>query len=481
MNFKATRFFSAFLLSIGLHQSASATGQPAPNVSSPWRAMAEIDLAFMAQWAKQEHINAVYPQPSAFQAILKDAQNIAEREVPLVRNFTGYRQILNHFANTFNDAHFYVHLTLSPTNIQWPGFSAVYRDGRFETVDAAPDMQGGQIISECDGQSLTKWVASLARYETVEAGLESTRALIAPLIFRDVSSPFVTRPKSCVIGAKEVRLEWRPINLQKYNAILDGRRGENDPIDRIEAFGADGAWITLENFNPRTFEEAQALRKVYRDVPFLRSMRLIVIDERNNGGGPYEWFMGFIRALYGENYTNFYARARLQIANVYRVTPETLKSSNDTPDNSISAPPDGVDFDPNNTLMASALAKGDPVLRSPANARQIALPKNVPINPVKAKVIVLTGYGCYSACIGFVDEMKRIPGVIQAGVDTNVDSRTGTPFAGPLPSGNGLVMVPVMTRNGRQRGDNVPQKPTVVFSGDIQNTGALKVWIANTF
>ena len=108
------------------------------------------------------------------------------------------------------------------------------------------------------------------------------------------------------------------------------------------------------------------------------------------------------------------------------------------------------------------------------------LPAQVPVNPVKAKVYVLTDYGCASACIAFVDEMKRFPGVVQVGVETWVDNRTGTPLTRPLPSGNGIINVAVMVRDGRVRDDAVPQRPTHEFAGDIENTDAVKAWLAKT-
>jgi hypothetical protein len=77
--------------------------------------------------------------------------------------------------------------------------------------------------------------------------------------------------------------------------------------------------------------------------------------------------------------------------------------------------------------------------------------------------------------------LKKIPGVVQVGTETGVDSRPGTPFSATLPSGNGSVRVPVMTRDGRPRGDNAPQKPAIVFDGDIQDTQAVKAWVAKTF
>ncbi len=100
-----------------------------------------------------------------------------------------------------------------------------------------------------------------------------------------------------------------------------------------------------------------------------------------------------------------------------------------------------------------------------------------PSNLVRGRVFVLTDYGCGSACVSFVDEMMLFPEVTQVGRETYVDSRSGTPINYPLPSGNGAISIPNMVREGRERGDNVPWRPTYKYEGDIADTEALKKWI----
>jgi hypothetical protein len=465
--------------------SVSGQSSDASSQNTGWQLMANEDVAFAAQWAKHQHILAVYPSPEVFNALVQKATDQASADIQHVHNFTGYRQALNHFIDAFHDNHFGVSIALSSTKAKWPGFTAMYKGGHYETVGLEPDATSGHVITACDGKSMNAWVEKLAPYEAFIPGLESTRAQAAPLILLDQDSPFVPRPKVCIIDSKEVALDWKPVDSSKFRELRRRLAGQPDTRDRIEPFGTDSVWVSFENMAPNTPEDVAALNTVIRQMPGLRSKRLIVIDERNNGGGPYNWFMAFIRALYGDTYTDYYSRARLQIAAVYRVTPDILTffggpPGAHTPD-AIPMPPDGQTFDPENRMYAAALAKGEPVLHSPVDDEHIRMPSGPGPNLVQAKIIVLTGYQCHSACIGFVDEMKRIPGVLQAGVETGVDSRTGTPFSIPLPSGNGSVHVPVMIRDGRTRNDNEPQKPDVVYHGDIQNTDEIKAWIATMF
>lgn len=41
-----------------------------------------------------------------------------------------------------------------------------------------------------------------------------------------------------------------------------------------------------------------------------------------------------------------------------------------------------------------------------------------------------------------------------------------------------MISVPAMTRDGRARGDNIPQKPDIAFMGNIAGTEAVKAWIS---
>ncbi|USX25096.1 S41 family peptidase [Oxalobacteraceae bacterium OTU3CINTB1] len=471
--------FTKKTLALALLSIVPALAHAAPQ-SNAWQMMTRADANFVGDWMLRQSIGAVYPDADAYSARLTQARRILEQELPHVDNYQGYRHALNHFVGSFQDMHLSVAYALSPNAYQWPGFSAVYRNLRYYTAASKGAISDGQEISECDGRPMASWIRGIATYEQMIFDLESTSAEAAPLIFRDAGNPFLPRPKSCTIGGKQIALAWGAIPASQINAAVNALTPPPDRLTAISAFGADGAWVRMGIFLPGTQNEGLAFKQLFAEAPGLRSKSVIVLDVRGNGGGPYEWFMGFLRALYGGQYTDYYARARLGISAVFRLTPEILAYFNEdvaAETDALVPPPDGERFDPHNTEFAAALKAGKPLLVAPKKASQIPQPRQAPANPVKAKVYVLTDYSCASACIAFVDELKRFPGVEQIGVDTSVDSRTGTPFGTPLPSGNGTVYVPVMTRDGRERDDNVPQKPTRVFTGNINDTAAVKAWL----
>jgi hypothetical protein len=91
---------------------------------------------------------------------------------------------------------------------------------------------------------------------------------------------------------------------------------------------------------------------------------------------------------------------------------------------------------------------------------------------------VLADYGCASACLSFLDEMRRFPGVLQVGTQTYIDRRSGGwPEDYFLPSGLGFVRMGRMVRDGRARPGNVPWTPQLRFGGNIEDTKAVKAWV----
>jgi len=466
-------------LALGVLSLLPMTVLAAPQKNA-WKSMAQADADFVSEWMTQESIMAVYPSREVFSARLTGARRDFDAESAGINTYEGYRQALNHFVGSFQDQHLWLSFSLSEKTYQWPGFFAVYQGHRYLTSSSKAGILDGIEITECDGKPMADWVRMIATYEQMSFNLESTNAEAAALIFRDTGSTFIQRPKQCKIGGKDVELDWSPIPSSKFTSNVSNTTTIHDRTTATTPFGSDGSWVRMGIFQPVTQEEGRAFKKLFDNAESLRNKSVIILDVRGNGGGPYNWFMGFLKALYGTEYVNYYARARLEISNVIRTTPEILDFFNSNVASEVDSllpPPDGAPYDNDNLKYHKALESGNSVFVIPKNYQQIAMPKNAPTSPVKAKVYVLTDYGCASACIGFVDEMKRFPGVKQIGVETFIDSRTGTPFGAPLPSGNGSVSVPVMTRDGRERGDNVPQRPDYVFSGNIADTQAVKAWI----
>ena len=235
---------------------------------------------------------------------------------------------------------------------------------------------------------------------------------------------------------------------------------------------------------PSSHEEAKTFQALIDRAATLRDSDVVVLDVRGNPGGPYDWFMAFLRGLYGQPYADYYARARLEIANVM-YTP--AGASGDMREGftgeaaTIRSPPDPPLQAALVNPKVTTLPNGGHLAFLPTPVKSIAYPATPPANPVRARVYVLADYACASACIAFVDEMMRFPGVTLIGTETHIDRRSGGwPGGVELPSRLAVVRMGRMVREGRARGENEAWAPAPEnrFPGDIADTAAVRTWVA---
>jgi hypothetical protein len=415
----------------------------------------------------------------------------AERDVSRVRDAASYQSVLNRFVSTFDDAHVRARFKATRSLPQeWAGFLVRYVGGQFKVVESdRRDVRIGAVVTGCDRKPMDQVLSEALPYEQVRRHLEleSTRSAMARVLFVNAVGSLRPRLSNCRIDGYDVTLNWQPIAADRLAKLNAAHASYSNPDVSISSFGKKGAWVRMSTFGPNG-ESARQFAKIIEQAPTLRDNDIIVFDVRGNGGGSYNWFMGFLDALYGEAYADYYARARLQFANVMSGDigggggRGTGRGSGAAPSASTRTdaprtPPDRGLGDLSARTTPRAGANG-------ATLRVIAAPdpKSAPTgppppNPVHAKVFVLTDNGCASACISFVDEVRRFPGVLQVGRDTYVDSRPGSPMNFPLPSGEATISVPSMVREIRERGDNFAWQPDIYFDGDIANTDAVREWI----
>ena len=444
--------------------------------------MTVADLSAARAFVLAQDISAVYPDPAAFKVKVDAATTTAQREAAGVSTFAGYRAALKRFMNTLDDEHAGVAFAIGQTRLFWPGFVMRRLGGRYVVAASIrPEVRDGAVITACDGRPADVLVAQTAIYEGGHPGLESTKASGALAALIDSANPFLTRPTTCTIEGRSVTLRWERIYYADYARQVLPLAGTPDLTTAVTRLPDGIAWVRLGDFDPETPAQIKAFRRLVSAAPSLRNARAIVLDVRQNGGGPYDWMMAFLNSLYGQAYADNYARARLVIHPVYRATPEVLAMfrQSDAQDVANGAPQDSQTDNGATRGVADSLAAGRPYFRA-ASKPLPPQSASAPPSPVKGPVFVLTDFGCGSVCIGFVDELKRFPGVLQIGSDTFVDNRTGTPMTQLLPSGAASIYVPVMTRDGRDRGDNVPQHPSIVFSGDTSDTKAVQRWVRDT-
>jgi Peptidase family S41 len=449
-----------------------------------WRQLFERDINYLEGLIPTRYIYAVHPGGAAWNAQFEGALAQARREAAMVRDFGSYRSVLQHFVARFEDAHFSAYFNLASRHLRWPGFTLAYRGGGyFVDRSALPTVRAGAEVTACDGRSMHAWMDQLAQYLGGPPGRETTRASLAQRLLVDGGNPLFARPQSCRVGGSDVQLAWTSAPSSGPNAVTEPERMTSttltDESITFNDFHDNGAWVRIGTMMPMSEDIAAQFRALIDHAPSLRDKDFVVIDVRGNAGGTYNWFMAFLRAFYGKDYAGYYARARLEIGDVMLVV-----SSTGTDDPGFSAETNRIQIPPDPTDAAIGepkvhqLPNGLRLLSYRPVVERIRYPRRAPPNPVRGRVYLLTDYGCGSACLSFVDEMMRFPGVIQIGAETHIDRRSGGwPEGFELPSGLATIRMGRSVRDGRRRGENEAWIPTLRFDGDITDTEAVKRWI----
>jgi hypothetical protein len=425
-----------------------------------------------------------HPGYPDFDRTLAAAMTRARAEAVSAQSPLDYQFVIQHFLASFDDPHISVDFDTSAASFQWPGFLAIYRGHQYRVAGSeVAEVKDGSIIDGCDGgtaDDLVKRVAAISRGGAYDES-EKTWYAISALTFAE--NHYQKPPKTCRIDGKDVSLVLRKITPSSLRLKQIPYRPYHDEDYSIKPFGGDGAWVRLSSFGPQRIQ-AKAFSQVDAEAPTLRGKSIVIIDLRGNGGGPYEWFMGFLRSLYGQTFTDYYARERLKIQGVYLSIPD-VKSDAGEQQNQTSIPDDEKPpVDPllrasEDKLTDYAARNGQHVQKSERIAAEL---REEPVGPpppnlVQGTVVVLTDNGSASAVNSFLDEVKHFPNVVQVGTEPMPDRRSGSPVRYPLPSGNGTVLLPYMTRDYRTRDDNREHVPAFHYDGDMRDTAALQNWI----
>jgi hypothetical protein len=463
-----------------------------PQAKAAWSSLAEADLTYLDGIVRENYIYSVYPAVGSLDARLKSAMDEAKRELSLVKDYGSYRAVVQHYIASFEDAHFSGYFTVTSTQARWPAFTVKYAGGRYLIAKSSiPEIHAGDEVESCDGRGLNTWMDMLAPFFSGgPPGRETTRAGIAPQFMIDRGNPLYVLPRNCRIAGQQVALTWQlgpegEVGHEPSRTTLSAPTLTDGSVD-IRNVGNNDAWVRIGAMKDPS-DNGDDFKAIIAAAPSLRSKDAVILDVRGNGGGVYNYFMAFLRALYGQPYADYYARARLEISNVIMTPPGPPNAASQGFVGGMSSissmPPDPPLDKAEASAVTRKLSNGGQLSIWPAPVKSIAYPSKPPLNPVKARVYVLADYGCGSACIAFVDEMMRFPQVTLIGAETHVDRRSGGwPGGFELPSGLVVMRMGRMVREGRARGDNeawVPA-PENRFPGDIADTSEVEKWVLDT-
>jgi len=484
-----TMFAAAAVLLTGAADPPSPDAPPAD-----WGVAARADLAAFHATVVADHPGPVNRIDPGFSRREARALAVAERRAARVVDYPGYLATLRGYAASFDDGHVALGgLKSFPVALQWPGFLTAYDGAGRQVVrarvDDAPVAIGDELLG-CDRRD----AAAVARARVGDFygrwRLAAMRGRHGFRVFVDNRNPFVPRPVRCrfrgAAGARAVTLAWRAFSDEAYGRYAAPLAAAPRPPIGVRVLADGTRWYAMSDFDgDPSGAAAKALLPMIaamkRDRAAVAAAPAIVLDLRGNGGGSSDWSRQIAAILWGAP-----AVARLDLDSdgvewrASAANAASLAAYRDT----FAKAPDAEPavrryFAAAAAGIAAARAAGRALWREPAGLYVPDTPAagSAAVDPPAARVLVLTDWGCGSACLDAVDLWKAL-GAVQVGQETSADTLYMDVRTDPLPSGVSRAVVPMKVYRGRKRGSNVPHVPAFRYPGDMRDTAALERWIA---
>ncbi|WP_026871370.1 S41 family peptidase [Inquilinus limosus] len=504
----AKRLMMSLILCSGLFGacgSASANG---------WQDLAAADVDFIHQQIEANHPGAVDKENPGFRDWLRDGYEQARRELPSVSSIGDYLSVLRGYQAGFRDPHVYIDFSLPETHIQWPGFVVAGRQGRVLVVSVDPGQNlpsvGAELLS-CDGIPVTEFLAEhVFRFRGNPAVPASFDRSVPYLFFAAEGSPMTRAVKSCRFSQDgridDVAIEWRGTSVAAMNnRLYNANGGVGEPASLTEP--ADGIyWLRIPSFSANP-PQWGALAPLYRTLNQrqhdIAGAKALVMDIRGNRGGNSTLAEVFIYLLFDRG-------ALLEASDTagrdsyvdWRASPDNLRDAEGwlAPNSQEQTASDAwiqsiIDG------MREALDRGEVFFRETLrpvrfNEDPRALPFwQSPIAPasdgpdasrssqafvdpvpMRAKLFVLMDGGCGSACLDFLDYLKRFRGVTYLGLPTNADTQYMDARSLDLPSGLGRLAIPMKVYRNRQRPAGGYYTPDIEYDGLQRDNASVRGW-----
>lgn len=468
---------------------AGAAGAEEKPVAAPadWgAALAEDARAFHAVIA-DSHPGPVDRENPGFNALLDAGLATALERARTADSYEDWYFALQEYAATFNDGH----LSLSGYapmghvwRAEWPGFLTGLRQGShtvvFQRDPAAPPL--GAVLQACDGKPADAFAAEFVGRAAGRWTLTSRRTAFAATLFVDQKNPYVTRPVRCTFlvdgEPKGFDLVWRDLpDAVREEGFAAARSPRFTSPVELRTFDG-GYWIGLGSFQPAVdSDEGRRLTalqgRVEAEADAIRAGGIVVFDLRGNSGGSSSWVYGLARALWGKDWVaskqprSERVEWRTSQANIEQIAAYHGLLGDD--------PEIKRWLDVIEAGLRQARAEGQALwLQSDDEAAEAA--PAAPVTAMKARVYVLTDYGCASACLDAVDLLKAL-GAVQVGQETSGDTVYMEIRRAPLPSGRVVAGVPMKVYRGRARGNNETAVPAHEWTGALADTAGLEAWI----
>lgn len=247
----------------------------------------------------------------------------------------------------------------------------------------------------------------------------------------------------------------------------------------------DIAWITLPTFQPNK-EQQKELEIIIDQISQYQKSKLIVLDLRSNDGGNSEWGTKILKNLFGQEYLDQrFDAINKKMSTDWRASKDNIAhiafiinymKDQFGADSSLVS-----EFKEIEDGMQQAYKDHKAFYTIYTQEEEEIAPTIEAINPVTAKIVVITSSRCFSSCLIFIDEIKIVdPKAILIGQTTSADTIYLDMRAINLPSGIGSFRTPIKIHRGRPRGNNMPYIPNISYPENINSEEEKNQWLLET-
>lgn len=419
-----------------------------------------------------------------FKIYLEDGLKLAKSRAKNVDDKYGWWWALRAYVNGFNDGHVSIGSKFTILeNQNWAGFLTKLKDNKAIVAYVSADDKNippiGAVLQSCDGIASSKLIKSRLADFRGRWQLLSQRENFGDLLFVDLHNPFISNPKSCIFktskGMQKYDLNWQVLDNKKLSQLRDSLNPRpNYTVSISDKSGIK--WVSLSGFDSHPDEaNFSQLQKVVGEIEnnpeIFRNSKAIVFDLRGNGGGSSVWSLRIANAIWGEKWVEFHG-AKGSDSVDWRASNANLKSLEDFLAQIKDANPDPLTLDwTNKTIKGfrNAISKGE-VFYIEKDDSSMKKPQKDLRPKYFGKSFVITDEGCGSACLDAVDTFKAL-GAKQIGRETSADTLYMDIRQQTLPSNLATITIPMKVYRGRQRGNNEPQKPDILFDNITDDNG----------
>jgi hypothetical protein len=354
-------------------------------------------------------------------------------------------------------------------------------------VSEVPNLTAGDQLVSCDGMSADRLFETRVAPYLWNRDIASERGLRMPYTLQIDGGDEALRLKSCrvrtVDGEHDLDLQWRRIDAATALALRRQADGRVVPAD-LGIKRLNGVWlISIPSFQYQSDTDIARSKSFLAEVAShqaeLRAAPKVILDVRGNVGGNSSWGLEVAATIWGRDVVDAAASQFDADSADWRASKSNLQErvdflrhaeQNGLPESALASLRQSRD------LIAQALAAGQPLAAEPRRPTPPA-PANLPPR-LGGHVYLFTDEVCASACLDFVDVIRRLPNVVHVGRPTSADALYIDIDNKALPSGLMVLGYSMKVYRVRARGNNEGYTPAIAWPGGLMTDAALTSWVS---